>query len=129
MLGGVFVASSTNRRRITSICLGRPMPANDSDCSCALPLPLGDEELDTLYSVEGTLDNDMNQRSALSGFIDLIRLCKVSGEVQSIQSPSEISELGSKIGQKRVMDLALGQERSLDIWLKDLPEHLQSSER
>ncbi|CVK95812.1 uncharacterized protein FMAN_13738 [Fusarium mangiferae] len=114
--------------RITSICLGRPMAANDSDCSCALPLPLADEELDTLYNVEGTLDNGMNQRSALSGFLDLIGLCKVSGEVQSIQSPSEISELGSKVGQKRVMDLALGQERSLDIWLKDLPEHLQSSE-
>ncbi|KAF5597499.1 transcriptional regulatory [Fusarium subglutinans] len=115
--------------RITSICLGRPMAANDSDCYCALPLPLGDEELDTLYSVEGTLDHDMNQRSALSGFLDIIGLCKVAGEVQSIQSPGEIRDLGRKAGQKRVMDLALGQEKSLDSWLKDLLEHLQSYER
>ncbi|ENH67190.1 Putative transcriptional regulatory protein C3C7.04 [Fusarium oxysporum f. sp. cubense race 1] len=114
--------------RIVSVCLGRPMAANDSDCCCALPLPLGDEEVDTLYSLEGTLDHDMNPRSALSGFLDLIGLCKVSGEVQSIQSPTEIRDLGTKVGQKRVMDLALGQEKSLDIWLKDLPEHLQSSE-
>ncbi|EWY83518.1 hypothetical protein FOYG_13326 [Fusarium oxysporum NRRL 32931] len=114
--------------RIVSVCLGRPMAANDSDCCCALPLPLGDEEVDTLYSLEGTLDHDMNPRSAVSGFLDLIGLCKVSGEVQSIQSPTEIRDLGTKVGQKRVMDLALGQEKSLDIWLKDLPEHLQSSE-
>ncbi|EXK28400.1 hypothetical protein FOMG_15379 [Fusarium oxysporum f. sp. melonis 26406] len=104
------------------------MAANDSDCCCALPLPLGDEEVDTLYSLEGTLDHDLNPRSAVSGFLDLIGLCKVSGEVQSIQSPTEIRDLGTKVGQKRVMDLALGQEKSLDIWLKDHPEHLQSSE-
>ncbi|RKK88301.1 hypothetical protein BFJ69_g157 [Fusarium oxysporum] len=69
-----------------------------------------------------------SQRGSIhdSGFLSVF--FAVSGEVQSIQSPTEIRDLGTKVGQKRVMDLALGQEKSLDIWLKDLPEHLQSSE-
>lgn len=105
------------------------MAANDGDFRCTLPLPFRDEDLEISFSQGWSLDNQPISSSPLSGFLDFSRLCQISGQVQSLQAPSEIRDLGNKTGQRRVMDLALDQEKSLDEWLKNLPDSLRSSDK
>ena len=105
------------------------MAANDGDCCCTLPLPLSDEALLRLYDRNGGSGAETSSASPLSGFLAFINLCQISGEVQSLQAPSAMQDLGTKAGTERVRKLALHQEKVLEEWLKDLPDELRSLDR
>jgi hypothetical protein len=105
------------------------MAVNDNDCCCTLPLPLCDEELVHFYNRDGASDAQSSSASTLSGFLAFISLCQISGQVQSLQAPSVIRDLGTKSGTERVRKLALDQEKILEEWLKDLPDELRSLDR
>ena len=105
------------------------MAANDNDCCCTLPLPLCDEALVRFYEQDESLDLQSSCTLTLSGFLALISLCKISGQVQSLQAPSEMKDLGTRTGKERIRKLALNQEKILEEWLRDLPEELRSIDK
>ncbi|KAJ3543343.1 hypothetical protein NM208_g3627 [Fusarium decemcellulare] len=113
--------------RVTSICLGRPMAANDSDCCCALPLPVADEELEAASSQPVIFDERPTSALPLSGFLAFARLCQIFGRIQSLQAPSQIASLGTTEGQRRMAKLAKRIEEALEHWLTSLPDDIRFS--
>ena len=99
--------------RILSICLGRPMAVEDTDCNCEFPLDMDDSELET-FGKRNTHDSllqgsiSLPPSSRLTGFLSFLRLCKISGKIdrsvnsiqiqQSCKGPKKAAEF------KRLVD-------------------------
>ncbi|KAF2020211.1 hypothetical protein BU24DRAFT_477361 [Aaosphaeria arxii CBS 175.79] len=113
--------------RVTSISLGRPSAINDNDCSWELPLLISDEHLIDSHALENTPQDGLSSPTPLSGFIRFIRLCQISGQVHSIQAPSEVRDLGPRARRGRIMKLALDQERDLEDYAKELSDNLNDA--
>lgn len=114
--------------RVTSVCLGRPMAANDGDCSCALPRSISDEELEAACSrPEDLVEQPTSSKSPLSGFLAFTQLCRISSRIQDLQTPVRIASIGSTQGRGRMVKSAKDIEKSLDEWLDGLPDEIRFS--
>ncbi|RSL64574.1 hypothetical protein CEP53_004012 [Fusarium sp. AF-6] len=114
--------------RVTSVCLGRPTAANDSDCSCALPRSILDEELvAALGHSEGLNEGPASSKSPLSGFLAFTQLCQISSRIQHLQAPARLASLNSPQGRRRMVRSANEIEKSLDDWLDGLPDEIRFS--
>ncbi|KAJ4229002.1 hypothetical protein NW759_003723 [Fusarium solani] len=114
--------------RVTSVCLGRPMAANDGDCCCALPRSISDEELEAACaSPEGLDEQPVSSKSPLSGFLAFTQLCQISSRIQNLQAPARAASLSSPQGGRRMVKLAKDIEKSLDEWLDGLPDEIRFS--
>uniref|UniRef100_A0A8H7N8V8 Xylanolytic transcriptional activator regulatory domain-containing protein n=1 Tax=Bionectria ochroleuca TaxID=29856 RepID=A0A8H7N8V8_BIOOC len=71
--------------RVTSICLGRPMAADDADCHCDLPIDKKDEELETYFqNTEPFVESPAKTTSSpMTGFVAFIQLCRIGGRYKN----------------------------------------------
>ncbi|CAI6014040.1 unnamed protein product [Clonostachys chloroleuca] len=115
--------------RVTSICLGRPMAADDSDCHCDLPLDKKDEELEVYFqNAEPSVESPtMTTSSPMTGFVAFIQLCHIGGKIQKLHSPSRIRELQDAKKARKFLRSVVSLQRALDRWLAGLPDDVRFS--
>lgn len=113
--------------RVTSICLGRPMAAQDADCHCELPLDLSDDDLDR-YSPKAQPSPESRPASTpMTGFLAFARLCRIGGKIQQLYSPLRIREVAKPAKAKQRLRIIASLDKSLNEWLISLPDDIRFS--
>ncbi|EKG22393.1 Transcription factor fungi [Macrophomina phaseolina MS6] len=109
--------------RLLSMCLGRPMAADDDDCDCGLPLDMADEQLE-VYCRDPT--TGYGASSALAGFLAFSELCKIASKI--VKSTRTVQRaLGSRGLKKELQAQTEMLDRQLQRWLQDLPDVVKFS--
>lgn len=101
------------------------MAAHDSDCLCALPLPVADEDLLSACQDAGPSISQPVSTLPLTGFLAFARLCQISGKVQRLHSPSRLAGLGTPGEARRTSKLVMNLDKSLSEWLSSLPDEIR----
>jgi Fungal specific transcription factor domain len=133
MLGHLFRYSRFHFSRVArllSICLGRPMGVEDSDCNCEIPLDLDDDELEAYCKEDSNHRLKPSTPSKLAGFIAFSKLCQIAGKVIHAVNP-----LRWQKGRRRSMTSRSSEKEklleSLDAelfeWLNTVPDSIRFS--
>ncbi|KAH7324529.1 fungal-specific transcription factor domain-containing protein [Stachybotrys elegans] len=113
--------------RVTSICLGRPLAAQDADCHCKMPLAVADDELQHASENPESLKDRSASNLPLSGFLAFARLCRISGRIQRLHSPSRLSSLTDPKKAALMEQNVAAIDTSLSEWLDSLPDEIRFS--
>lgn len=122
-------STSSDRRRVLSNCLGRPVGVEDTDCDCEMPQDLEDDDLD-LYCKQNQSPSSRPPRtfSRLTGFIIFSKLCQISGRISrtmnslSLRPNKECHPSPKRIRERiRVLDIELAE------WLGSVPDVIKFS--
>ncbi|KAI9148822.1 transcriptional regulatory protein [Paramyrothecium foliicola] len=113
--------------RVISICLGRPLAAHDADCRSELPLAVADDELEHACAHPESLRNRPASALPLSGFLAFARLCRISGKIQRLHSPSRIADSTKPEKVAQLTRAVAAVDKSLNDWLNDLPDEIRFS--
>ncbi|KAH6647177.1 fungal-specific transcription factor domain-containing protein [Truncatella angustata] len=113
--------------RVISICLGRPMAAQDADCHCELPMDISDDDLDTWCRDPGHPPQNPQASTLMTGFLAFARLCRIGGKIQQLYSPLRIRELSDPTKAKRYLRTIGALDKKLNEWLASLPDDIRFS--
>ncbi|KAF5007384.1 hypothetical protein FDECE_6270 [Fusarium decemcellulare] len=114
--------------RVTSMCLGRPMAADDEDCYCDIPQSLSDEALEACQQDGHPPQTPQVETSSpMMPFVAFAQLCRIGGRIQRLYSPSGIMRLRDPKNAKRFLHSVESLQKLLDKWLADLPDDIRFS--
>ncbi|KFA71066.1 hypothetical protein S40288_05515 [Stachybotrys chartarum IBT 40288] len=115
--------------RVTSMCLGRPMAADDSECYCELPKSIGDDDLENYLHVAKTAEESLSEPSSspLTGFLAFTQLCHIGGKIQKLHSPSRMRRLRDPRKFEQFLRSVASLQKLLDKWLAELPDEIRFS--
>ncbi|KAJ3535848.1 hypothetical protein NM208_g2689 [Fusarium decemcellulare] len=114
--------------RVTSMCLGRPMAADDDDCCCDIPQSLSDEALEACQQDGHPPQTPQEETSSpMMPFVAFAQLCRIGGRIQRLYSPSRIMRLRDPKNAKRFLHSVESLQKLLDKWLADLPDDIRFS--
>ncbi|KAL4811147.1 fungal-specific transcription factor domain-containing protein [Aspergillus unguis] len=112
---------------LMSICLGRPMAADEADCCCDLPFDISNDYLEQ-FGVPKDQDPVPSASSPMTGFLAFTRLCRIAARVHKFYSSTRI-----RAGARDGATVSDGSSCSwttllptLDIFVRDLDEWLQN---
>ncbi|KAK7447991.1 hypothetical protein Landi51_06794 [Colletotrichum acutatum] len=114
--------------RTTSICLGRTLAIQDSDCHCGLPSDVRDEDVMSGIKNRHAVDEEATT-SPMSGFLAFAKLCQLAGKIQEFSSPLKLQKIASADAEKTHKFLARvdAHDQALRKWLESLPGDIQFS--
>ncbi|KAF4536887.1 uncharacterized protein LTHEOB_11755 [Lasiodiplodia theobromae] len=108
--------------RLLSMCLGRPMAADDDDCDCELPLDMTDEHLE-IYCRDPA--GERSTSSALAGFLAFSELCKIASKI--VKSTRRLQRSQPSRIQKELQSQTEALNSQLQQWLQNLPDVVKFS--
>lgn len=108
--------------RLLSMCLGRPMAADDDDCDCELPLDMTDEHLE-IYCRDPAVE--CSTSSALAGFLAFSELCKIASKI--VKSTRRLQRSQASRIQKELQSQTEALNSQLQQWLQNLPDVVKFS--
>ena len=117
-------------RRLLSICLGRPVGVEDSDCDCEIPLDMDDDELQIYSKQPPNLRNKPSNPSRLAGFVSFSRLCNIAGKISRASNALQTSRNGKKpthAKQREHHQLVLSLDSELSEWFTTVPDNVKFS--
>ncbi|KAL3479488.1 fungal-specific transcription factor domain-containing protein [Aspergillus californicus] len=110
---------------LISICLGRPMAADEIECCCDLPFDISNEDLEQFGVSEGA---NAISASPMTGFLAFARLCRIAARVHRFYSSNRIREHDALTDDRArllpTLDILV---RELDDWLQELPNEIRFS--
>ncbi|TDL29327.1 hypothetical protein BD410DRAFT_758089 [Rickenella mellea] len=112
--------------RMLALALGRPLGVQDSDCDAEMPVELDDDELPDYFA--GAQMPPRKQPSLMVGFVALIELYKIAGQVcrqiyaiDKCKDNLEPEKMAELLGSVAILD------RDLTQWCDLLPPAFKSS--
>ncbi|KAL5334758.1 fungal-specific transcription factor domain-containing protein [Aspergillus crustosus] len=112
---------------LTSICLGRPMAADEADCCCDLPLDIGNDDLEQFGLPEGRHIQSLTP-SPMTGFLAFARLCRISARVHKFYSSARIRSHHTLTEDwTSILPTLDVFGREIEDWLQELPNEIRFS--
>lgn len=100
---------------------------DESDCFCALPLDLSDEELES-YAQSGDSKDPPNWASKLTGFLLFSRLCQISARISKASKMFHyLKRTGDSKKCKKIKKKLQCHGVDLEKWLHTLPDEVKFS--
>ncbi|KAL4875791.1 major facilitator superfamily domain-containing protein [Aspergillus karnatakaensis] len=111
---------------LMSICLGRPMAADEADSCCDLPFNVSNEDLEQFGLPEDPHSHTIP--SPMTGFLAFTRLCRIAARVHRFYSSNRIRSRETLADNWAsflpTLDVFV---RELDDWLQELPNDIRFS--
>ncbi|KAL2865543.1 transcription factor domain-containing protein [Aspergillus lucknowensis] len=107
---------------LMSICLGRPMAADQADCCCDLPFDTRNEDLEHFGIPQ---DASSLTSSPMRGFLAFARLCRIAAREHQFYSSHQIKErVNPPNNWAKLLPTLDAFIRELDDWLQHLPKEV-----